>query len=424
MSTRLVQIEKPVYGGAFLARIDRKAVFVPLALPGEQMRVRVVEQKRGYENAEVEQLITAAPERVAATCAHFGACGGCHYQHTDYLSQLRFKQAVLRETLGRAGVRAPEEIELLAGQPWGYRNRIRLGFDAAGRPGYRERRSHGMVPISQCPIAAPLLVQAALRFAEIAADLVPALGTKEISLFCNADQSQVLGTVFASSSAARQFDNLAEAMRSRIPALHGLVLVVTGSGDKRPQAVAGWGADFLDYQAAGFRYRVDHGSFFQVNRWLIDVLVERVASGHRGRLAWDLYAGVGLFARKLTESFERVVAVESEPSSTPALELNLLLTSGRAVAADTLAFLHRRPKGQKPELIIVDPPRAGLGAETTTQLANVASPSIIYVSCDPATLARDLGALTASGYAIETMILADLFPQTYHIETVVKLGLR
>ena len=130
-----MQIEKPVYGGAFLARVEGKAVFVPLTLPGEQVRVRMVEDKRGYATAEVEEIVAAAAERVTPACRHFGACGGCQYQHAEYAAQLAIKQAILRETLERGGVRAPEEIAVLAGEPWAYRNRIRLAFDAEGHAG-------------------------------------------------------------------------------------------------------------------------------------------------------------------------------------------------------------------------------------------------------------------------------------------------
>jgi 23S rRNA (uracil1939-C5)-methyltransferase len=158
---QLVEIEKPIYGGAFLARLEGKAVFVPLTLPGEQARVRITQSKPGYATAEVEEIVSAAPERIAPACPHFGACGGCHYQHTDYATQLAFKPAILRETLERGGVAVPAEIDLLSGNPWAYRNRIRLAFDAAGNLGYRGRRSHGVIPIQECPIAAPLLVEAA-----------------------------------------------------------------------------------------------------------------------------------------------------------------------------------------------------------------------------------------------------------------------
>jgi 23S rRNA (uracil1939-C5)-methyltransferase len=416
-----VQIEKPIYGGAFLARLEGKAVFVPLTLPGEQARVRITQDKRGYATAEAEEIVTAAPERVVPGCRHFGACGGCQYQHTDYKTQLALKDAILRETLERGGVRAPEKIDVLAGEPWRYRNRIRVAFDAAGNPGYRARRSHGLVPISECPISAPLLVQAALASAEVARQFAPALLPTEIALFCNADETALLASLFTAKTAKVRLDDFAESMKQRIPALRGAELVAEGYAGQPPRTTSQWGDAALAYGVDGFDYRVDHGAFFQVNRWLVDALVERVAGGQSGALAWDLFAGVGLFARRLTAGFARVVAVESAPMSTTALDQNLSGTTGTGVRAETLGFLSNQKNVPRPDLIVVDPPRTGLGAETTTLLARIAAPSLVYVSCDPATLARDLRALIGSGYSIEGICLADLFPQTFHLETVVRL---
>jgi 23S rRNA (uracil1939-C5)-methyltransferase len=422
-STQLVQIEKPVYGGSFLARMEGKAVFVPLALPGEQARVRIVEEKRGYAAAEVVENVSTAPERIAPGCCHFGVCGGCHYQHTDYATQLQFKQAILRETLERGGVHAPAEIAVLAAEPWGYRNRIRLAFNAEGNPGYRGRRSHAVVPITECPIAAPLLIEAAKAFAETTRRF--ALRPTEIVLFCNANETALLASVIIAGASKVRFDDLARSLAERIPALKGAELVAAGrpgkQGPTQPRTLAQWGADSFTYRAAGFDYRVDHGAFFQVNRWLVDALVDRVTANHHGALAWDLFAGVGLFARRLTASFDRVVAVESAPAATAALAQNLSGATGIAMRAETLAFLRRNSKSERPDLIVVDPPRTGLGAETTALVAAVAAPAVVYVSCDPATLARDLRTLTGSGYTIESVALADLFPQTFHLETVVQL---
>jgi len=419
-STQLVQIEKPVYGGAFLARVEGKAVFVPLTLPGEQAHIRVVEDKRGYATAEAEQIVTAAPERIEPRCRHFGVCGGCSYQHTGYATQLRFKHAILRETLERGGAHAPEEIDVLAGEPWSYRNRIRMAFDAAGNPGYRGRRSRAVIPIAECPIAAPLLIEAAKAFAEIRRTLAPTLRPNELTLFCNADESALLMTVFLTAPLKIRLDDIAEALRNRNPALRGIELVVEGRNGQPQRTFARSGDTSLAYAAAGFDYRVDHGAFFQVNRFLVGALVERVTSNRRGKLAWDLFAGVGLFARQLAASFESVLAVESAPTSIAALQANLEATSGTAVRSATLDFL-RRNRTSRPDLIVVDPPRAGLGADVTTELAAIAPAEIVYVSCDPATLARDLRALIASHYAIHSVTLADLFPQTHHLETVVEL---
>jgi 23S rRNA (uracil1939-C5)-methyltransferase len=189
----------------------------------------------------------------------------------------------------------------------------------------------------------------------------------------------------------------------------------------QPKTIARRGSESIAYRAAGFDYRVDHGAFFQVNRWLVDPLVECVTNGLSGRLAWDLFAGVGLFAWKLAERFERVVAVESAPAAIAALKENLAGTQATTMKATTLEFLRAAARSERPDVIVVDPPRTGLGPETTELLGRIAAPELVYVSCDPATLARDLRELVSAGYRIERVTLADLFPQTFHLETVVRL---
>ena len=430
-SSPLVQIEKPIYGGAFLAHNEGKAMFVPLALPGEQARVRIVDGKRGYATAEVEEIVTASPQRIAPACPHFGACGGCQYQHANYAAQLAYKQESLRETLERGGVYAPEDIAVLAGEPWAYRNRIRLAFDANEDAGYRGRRSHAVIPIAECPIAAPLLVRAALAAGRILREFPAKLRVSEISLFCDAAEASLLVSVTVAGAGKRAFEDFAQALAGNIPELKGVELLAEGAKVQPLHSMAQWGANSLVYRAAGVDYRVDQGAFFQVNRWLVDALVERVTADSRGALtrngglAWDLFSGVGLFARQLASSFTRVIAVESAPASIAALAHNLRGTNASAVKATTLEFLRRGGSGDRPALIVVDPPRTGLGAETTALLAEVAAPEIVYVSCDPATLARDLRALVDSrngpGYVIDQITLADLFPQTFHLETVVRL---
>jgi 23S rRNA (uracil1939-C5)-methyltransferase len=428
----LVQIEKPVYNGAFLARDEGKAVFVPFTLPGEQVRVRITDDKRSYASAELVEVETAAPERIAPRCPHFGPCGGCHYQHAEYQTQLAFKQAILRETLTRAGITPPENIEVLAGQPWEYRNRVRLAFDAQGNPAYRGRRSHSFVSIRECPITAPLLVNAAFAIAGVVRRFTPWLQPTEMALFSNSEETALLVSLFISRPTKVAIDELCSEVKRRVPQLAGAELALEGRENEPPKTVAQWGEPALIYRSACADYRVDHGAFFQVNRWLVDALVERVTAGQSGMLAWDLFAGVGLFARKLAESFDRVVAVESAPAATDALAANLegagnpaQAELGRAarcecVARSTLQFL-RQHRSERPDLIVMDPPRTGLGPEVTSLIAQISAPAVTYVSCDPATLARDLRALLAAGYEIESVTLADLFPQTFHLETVVRM---
>ena len=418
---RLVQIEKPVYGGEFLARDEGKAIFVPLVLTGEQARVQIVEDrsKRGYAKAELVELATRAAERVRPPCQHFGSCGGCHYQHATYEAQLKMKQQILGEALERGGVKAPEEIAVLAGEAWQYRNRIRVAFDADGNAGYRGRRSHQVVPIRECPIAAPVLVETALAAANFFKRLDKRSGPAELGLFCDATGETVLASVFVHAQAGAWPADFCGALMKECRNIVGVEVVELRGEQARTIASAGAGS--LKYRAGGFDYRVDIGAFFQVNRWLVNALIERVVGEASGGVAWDLFAGVGLFARQISARFDRGIAVESAREATDALKANLAGTTAEAVAMPVHEFLRENAGESRPDLIVVDPPRTGLGEEIVSLLNQVAAPALNYVSCDPATLARDLRGLLEGGYAIESVALVDLFPQTFHLETVVAL---
>jgi 23S rRNA (uracil1939-C5)-methyltransferase len=315
------------------------------------------------------------------------------------------KEQILLETLTRSGVRVPVEIAVLAGDPWAYRNRIRLAVTPSGEVGYRARRAHDIVPIRECPIAAPLLVEIAEMFKSKVKD--PRNDLSELELFTNHDNSELLVT-FHRHSADPNFHKLRFTQREGWPR-------PCADEDDQP---------FLTYRVAGHDYRVPHGAFFQVNRHLIDEFTALVTAGRSGKLAWDLYAGVGLFARLFTSNFSRVVAVESAPPSIAALRQNLDGTGSLAIQNTTLDFLRRNRQEREPgpDYIVLDPPRTGLGDEVTSLLNQIYAPAMTYVSCDPATLARDLRALTAERYKIGRITLVDMFPQTFHIETVVELN--
>ncbi len=418
---QLVAIEKPVYGGSFLARVQGKAVFVPLALPGEQVRIRITQDKRGYANAEIDEVVAAAPQRIAPACPHFGACGGCNYQHADYETQLAWKQAILRETMERAGVPVPQKIAVLSGEPWRYRNRIRLAVDARGQAGYRGRRSHSITPVKECPIAAPLLVESALRLQEELRRFKPLLPVNEMALFCNAEETSLLAHLQTSGPVKPVEESLFRALTQAVPELRGLEFAAEARNSQAARRTAHWGETAISYRACEVDYRVDQGAFFQINRWLVDPLLEAVTAEAAGHLAWDLFAGVGLFARKLARRFHKVVAVESASTSKASLRSNLDGTQSEALHADALSFLRGNVSGERPDFVVVDPPRTGLGDEVTAHLERIAAPALVYVSCDPATLARDLKSLLSGGYEISALTLIDLFPQTFHLETVVHL---
>jgi 23S rRNA (uracil1939-C5)-methyltransferase len=392
-----LRIEKAIYGGDGLARVPGgKTVFVPGTLPGELVEATIAEDRRSFATGELESILEPSAERIVPQCEYVPRCGGCQYQHAGPAYQLQMKLDILKETLARAHVPAPGEIGSLADQPWGYRNRIRLHVKG-NAIGYQRRGSHNLLPVTHCPIAAPLLEKAIAAVAR-----VTPLGD-EVEFFTNGEQL----LVSIGQERRRELQGFAEQLQAEIPELAGMGGNLTH-----------WGQRSLGYMVSGRRYQVSLGSFFQVNRFLLPGLVELVAGNRSGRLAWDLYAGVGLFARAL--HFDNVTAVEAEGFSAGDLKKNLEGTPHRVVRASTLDFL--RNAQERPELIVVDPPRAGLGKEVCAHLARIAAPNIIYVSCDPATLARDLQALLHSGYSVQAMTLVDLFPQTFHLETVTVLA--
>ena len=275
-----------------------------------------------------------------------------------------------------------------------------------GRVAYRGRRSHDLVAVEECPIAAPGLIETA----RAAALLLQGAQVAELELFTNHDASELLLTVFAEANAEGEVEGL-----TTLPGVTGVRIL--------RDADEGIGNSGLTYAVAGTNYRVPTGAFFQVNRSLLESFVELVTSGLTGGAAWDLYSGVGLFARRLTTVFTQVEAVEAAPASLPGLRENLAGTKAVAHAMTTVEYLRRNrlEREPRPDAIVLDPPRAGLG-EAVTQLLNaIGAPQMIYVSCDPTTLARDLRAFAAERYAIESVTLVDMFPQTFHIETVVKL---
>lgn len=404
-----LRIEKAIYGGDGLARDSGKTVFVPGTLPGELVEATIAADRRSFATSELNTILDPSPERIKPGCEYVPRCGGCQYQHASPAFQLQMKLDILKETLARAHLPVPSEIASLAGPAWGYRNRIRLHV-IKGALGYRRRGSHQVLPVTHCPIAAPLLEQAMAAAAGIA-DIERLCD--EVEFFTNGEQDQLLVSLWPGPRQRlreRALEAFAEQLRAQIPAL-------TGMGLFSPQTMIHWGQRSLTYRVSGIPYQVGLGSFFQVNRFLLPELVQLVVKDRAGQLAWDLYSGAGLFARAL--NFENVTAVESAKFSADDLKTNLENKPHRVAHSSTLEFLRSHAAAQpRPELILVDPPRGGLGKEICAHLARVAAPNIIYVSCDPATLARDLQALLQSGYFVETMHLVDLFPQTFHIETV------
>jgi 23S rRNA (uracil1939-C5)-methyltransferase len=424
-------IEKLVYGGDGLARLPtdergrRKTVFLPFVLEGEQVDAVLVQQKSEFARARVRRVLTPSRARVEPQCPYFTRCGGCHYQHASYEHQLELKASILKETLARiAKLPLQTDLQIHPSPPWNYRNRTRLRVHAAPFAlGYYRFGSHMLLPVEQCPISSPLINRGIATICQLGrGGRVPeAIG--EIEFFANADDTQLLLQLYIPDSAPRallkEFSGTLAGILPEIagttsfraePAAHGQ------PSEALPQIIHGSGE--LTYKTAHGEYRVGAGAFFQVNRHLTDELIKIVTQGRAGGLALDLYAGVGLFALPLARSFERVIAVESSQISHSGLQYNAP-RNVQAVHATTEQ--HLQSFRDTPDLVVVDPPRGGLGEAVAQTLGRLQAPRLTYVSCDPATLARDLRVLSAAGYAIEQAHLVDLFPQTFHLESVLQL---
>jgi 23S rRNA (uracil1939-C5)-methyltransferase len=426
-----LKIEKMIYGGDGLARLPAnergrgKAVFLPFVLENERVEVVLSEEKPGFSRAHAVNFLETSQYRSPASCPYFGACGGCHYQHSTYEHQLEIKASILKENLLRmAKLELSSELKVHPSPPWNYRNRtrMRVGGDPEFALGYYKHASHQFLAVEQCPISSPLINRAIKALSEVGRAQKFNPGLREIELFANADDEHLLVEAYCGRDLKRDAaEALALALQAAIPEAVGVtVFPEPTSGavfSSDPEAFGCTGASALVYKTQGATYRVSMGSFFQTNRHVTDELVRIVTQGRSGRTALDLYAGVGLFSVVLSREFERIIAVESSLQSHADLTYNVP-ANVKTVRSTVEQYLARSGAQVRADLIVVDPPRGGLGERVIKALVALNAPNFAYVSCDPATLARDLVLLLASGHHVEQAHLVDLFPQTFHVESV------
>ena len=394
-----LRIEKLVYGGAGLGRFNGEVNLTPFVLPGEVVEAEPLELRRHVRQTHLTAVIEPSIDRVAPPCPYFGRCGGCHYQHASYDAQLRAKREILAETLCRIGKINFESsgICIESASPFGYRNRVQL-HTAHRAIGYREMHSARLVAVDQCPISSPKINEIIAALNRLVRDRRWPDFIRVIEIFTNERDVQWNILEADKPVAKRFFEWLAE-------------------------EVAGTVGGVLNYELNGDRFAVSGNSFFQVNRFLLPRMAETALKAAHGKVAWDLYAGVGLFSLPLSRNFDRVIAVESGRYASHDLRRNAeRATRNIEVVAESVeTFVDRAD--ERPDFVLADPPRAGLGKAVVSRLLDLRPPGLVIVACDPATLARDLQPLS-SAYEVAGLTLIDLFPQTFHIETVAKLQLR
>jgi len=424
-----VSIEKLVYGGDGLAHADGNTVFVPYVLPGEEVRATTKSKRKKLVWAELLEVTSASTQRGRARCPHFQTCGGCHYQHIPAAEQLRLKKEILRETLSRlGGIQWTGPIQEHFAEPYGYRNRAQWAVRNANPRalGYFLPESSVIVPIDECPVLSPLLAKTFGQLQELTRSGQLPEKIAEIEAFAESSDAKIALNV-AFERFSKPAAELAARFREALPQLESLLLL-----DQSKDRFELTGPGYLFHEAGGFRYRVSHLSFFQVNRFLVEELLKTMVAGMKGGVALDLYAGVGFFTLPLARTFQKVVSVDANLAATRDLHVNAESAGVAVVSHNEHAEEFLRKTSEKPDFVSLDPPRAGLGAEAAAKLAVLGAPEIAYLSCDPSTLARDLAVLTdskkgaaapapATRYEIAEVHVFDLFPQTYHIETLVRL---
>jgi 23S rRNA (uracil1939-C5)-methyltransferase len=398
-----VEIEKLVYGGQGLGRVNGRTVLVPFVVPGEQVEVEAVKETPSLVQARPVDLPRRSEHRVTSGCPVYGECGGCQYQHIVYPQQLEYKREILRETLARIGKIAWEgPIETVAAEPWAYRNRTQLRVVRHGRKvgvGFLEAGSRRLIHASQCPINSPALNRAHHALLEMAHQRRFPQFLHEVEFFTNESDVQ-LNVLDTERPLSKSFFDWC--------------------GEKIPGLLAG---EYIDYPSGGDPFQVGSRSFFQVNRFLTAQLAEAALREAQGGQALDLYAGVGLMTLPLARKFDQVVAVDSSPRAVRSLQFNAQRAGVEAKVVNLNVEEFLPSQQESVDFVMADPPRAGLGPRVTAELLRLRAPRVALVSCDPATLARDLAALTAGGYQIARITFVDMFPQTFHIECVVDLRL-
>jgi 23S rRNA (uracil1939-C5)-methyltransferase len=402
-------IEKLIYGGMGMGRHQGKVVFVPFSIPGDHLLVRPIEEKKTFIRAEVVQILDSGNGRTNPLCPHFEKCGGCHWQQLEYLQQVEIKRQILEEILHH---RFPETLDLpivmrACPQPFAYRSRARVqtrGSGSTSTVGFFRSASHAIEDIELCPLFRPSLNDAlsSLRqFQSGGQDRMP----QEWDMACSEE------------------DNLWGATRTAsIPAEVLSSSIETGKSEEV----------ILKRKIGEFHYSTIPSVFFQANDFMISELASLVresAKNAGGGSALDLFAGVGLFSLPLARYFKKTIAVENSPASNRLCSLNAAIAGLdriQIVCADVLAWMHSKAASdvQPLDLIVLDPPRTGAGISVMERIKEWAPKTIVYVSCDPQTLVRDLARLSPCDYEIEFVEGLDLFPQTYHFETIVRLTKR
>lgn len=402
MKSETLHLDKFVYGGEVMGRLsDGRAVFVPFALPGEDVRIQITLDKSRFARAKLVEVLTPSETRIKPRCPHFTQCGGCHYQHIPYEEQLKIKVDILRDQLQRIGkIEKPTIHPIVASpQPWNYRNHIQFHLTKEGQLGFQAPGSEMTIPIDECHLPEEAIN---LLWPQLDLEAIPGLDRVGIRLGADEDLMIVL----------RSSDPHPVGLDLDTP----LSVVHLGPGGSLVMA----GDDHIVMEIKKRLFRVSAGSFFQVNTAMAEEMVNHLLSRTpltENTILIDAYCGVGLFSAFLAPRVGRLISIETSPDACQDFAINLdefdHVELYEAPVEDVLLGLEIQP-----DVILVDPPRSGLARPALDGILSLAPPTLVYISCDPATLGRDARRLINGGYRLKEIMPFDLFPQTFHIESI------
>jgi len=413
-----MKIEKLVYGGFGIGREEGKVYFVPYVLPDEEVVVSPIKEKKEYIEAKLEKIIEENPYRTKPECEYFGLCGGCDYLHIKYQAQLKYKKEILQEIFQRIAKIDIEIDNIIPSEnQYFYRNKTQLKVDTkTAKIGFYKKNSNEVVEIDKCLLVSEEINPVITNLKKVI-PLLPLL-PKEIHIFSN--QKEIL-LKFIYKKEPRKIILTKDRVKKFISPL------VVGFGDYvekdgKIEKLRFVGQDYLIFDIEGFKYKASIDSFFQVNKFQIKNLINTVLKHIDYDKVADLYCGVGLFTIPASKICKEAIGVEISYQAIKDANFNKKLNNLKNVkfypssAEKALQII----KDFSPDIVIIDPPRAGLTKEVINQVVNINNlRKIIYVSCDPATLARDIKLFIENGFKIKEANLIDMFPNTYHIESII-----
>lgn len=400
-----IELTAHSFGGDTIGKLpDGKTIFIPFGIAGERVEAEIVDSKKSFARGRIKRVLRESPKRIKARCPHFMECGGCHYQHLGYADQLTLKQEIVTDLLKRIGkIDAPPVKEIVGSLlEWNYRNTVQFHLSPTGKPGYQRAGANGVVEIRECHLPLPE-INALWPQLELEADA----GIQRVSIRCGSDEELLVG-LESNTPQPPEFS-------VDIP----LSVVLLGPDEDLLLA----GEDYSLMEVMGRTFRVSAASFFQVNLPQAEAMVKyvlEVLKVDKKSTVIDAYCGVGLFSAFLAPKVKSLIGIELAESSCNDFAVNLDEFDNVSLYIGAVEEILPELK-LKPHAVLLDPPRAGLDPTAMTALIEAAPRQVVYVSCDPATLARDIQKLVAAGYSLESVKPFDLFPQTYHVECVAVL---